>query len=257
MLRIITTFDDVLYRASGHRLLESIRAHLPHAQVLVYTELTQESISETSVPINILPEFASVADKNQDIIATADTALEPFNRRWFGWFRKVIAQHDALVRRPFDGYTVFLDADVRVIRSFPVALITQQLHRPVGVFRGDRESIESGVIFYDEKKIAAVDFVRSFMNLYLSGEFRRQRFWADNYIMQCCAESFPDAVQDLAQGRTAIKYRNSNGHSTSGQILPQTVWGDFLEHDKGLHWRQGLVTAPHQDTIAGDQRGSS
>lgn len=245
MIRIITTFNEDLYAASGRALLGSIRLHLPRAEVLVYEELDGTRLDVPTVALTELPEFGVVRDANADVIGAAAGALEPYNRRWFGWFRKVVAQHDALVRKPFAGYTVFLDADVRVMAPFDGEVIRSQLHLPVGVFRGDRESIESGVIFYDGKQGEAVEFARRYMALYTGGEFRRLPVWSDNHVLMACADAMPGVVQDLAAGRRAARHRNSNGHETGGQILPQTPWGAYLEHDKGLHWRQGIVAAPH------------
>jgi hypothetical protein len=91
----------------------------------------------------------------------------------------------------------------------------------------------------------AAGFAREFMAQFLSGAFRRQRYWADNYVMTHCAALWPQLVQDMARGCSATTHTNSNGHTTSGQILPQTLWGGFLEHDKGRHWRQGLVAPPN------------
>lgn len=248
MIRIITTFNEELYAASGRALLQSISTHLPGVEVLVYEELSGTRLDVPTVPIAGLPEFEAVRDRNRDVIGAAAGSLEPYNRRWFGWFRKVVAQHDALVRRPFTGYTLFLDADVRVMAPFDAELIRAQLRLPVGMFRGDRESIESGVIFHDGTQPAAAEFARRYMALYLGGAFRRLPVWADNYVMMACAEAMPGVVQDLAAGCRATRHRNSNGHETGGQILPQTSWGRYLEHDKGLHWRQGLVAAPHAGT---------
>ena len=244
MFRIITTFNDQLYRASGRSLLEGIARHAPSAEVLVYEELESESVPVPTVSIAALPEFRQVAADNADIISPDGAGLDPYNRRWFGWFRKVVAQHDAMTRRPFNGYTLFLDSDIRIRRGFDERMIRRTLHRAVGVFKGVRESIESGVILYDGRNPLAGRFAGIFMDEFLSRRFRGMRIWADNYVMTACMAALPEAVQDLAEGLVPVTHRNSNGHETGGQVIPLTEWGSCLEHDKGMHWRQGLVPPP-------------
>jgi len=246
-MRIVTTFDDRLYAASGKTLLETVRRHLPSAEILVYEELTSEQVDGPSVRVDRLPEFEQVLRDHRDIIPTdmGGTAvkLKGYNRRWFGWFRKVIAQYDALTRRPYEGYTVFLDSDVRVTAPFGDAEIRAELQAAVGVFKGLRESIESGVIFYDGTSPLAPAFAERFLHLFLSGEFRDFPRWDDSYVMAQCMSQMPEAVQDLAAGIASIEHTNSNGHTASGQVIPATGWNRYLEHDKGVHWRKGVVPA--------------
>lgn len=244
-MRIITTFNDALYRASAKALLESVHALLPDAEILVYEELEQESCDEPSVRVDELPEFQAVLEANRDIIPEemGGTArgLEGYNRRWLGWFRKIVMQHDALTRRPHDGYTILLDTDARIVRPFTEELIRATVAKPIGVFKGGRDSIEAGVIFFDERSEQTADFARLFMDLFLSGEFRRLERWDDGFAMEHCRQLMPRVVHDLAEGREPIEHTNSNGHSTGGHVLPQTVWGRYIEHDKGIHWRRGVV----------------
>lgn len=246
-MRIITTFNDRLYQASGHELLRSINQFIPHAELLVYHELDEHQLNVPSVNIRSLPELADIRAKQLDVLApeyggSADQ-LAGFNRRWFGWFHKIVAQHDALVRRPSGGLTLFLDCDIRVINSFETSDIQKTFNRPVGVMKGTREATETGVIAFDERTPHAAEFVREVMELYLSGRFRDLPRWDDSYAYRHCAEASPALVHDIAAGKRAIDHTNSNGHTTSGQILPLTPWARYFEHDKGLHWRTGVATS--------------
>jgi hypothetical protein len=248
-MRIITTFDDGLYAASGKRLLESVARHLPGAKILVYEELTCERVGMPSVRVNQIPEFVQVFASHRDVIPRemggSAERLEGYNRRWFGWFRKIVSQYDAITRNAYDGYTVFLDTDVRVIAPFSDEDIRAQLPKAVGVFMGLRDSIESGVIFYDGRAPLARPFVERFMDLFLSGQFRALPRWDDSFTMAHCMAQMPEAVHDFAAGIAPVEHTNSNGHTTGGQVLPATVWDHYLEHDKGIHWRGGVVPQVH------------
>ncbi len=248
-MRIITTFDDRLFVASGKRLLESVARHLPGAEMLVYEELKSERTDVPSVRVDQLPEFVEVMSRHRDVIpremgGTAER-LEGYNRRWFGWFRKIVSQYDAITRNTYDGYTVFLDTDVRAIAPFADEVIRAQLPKAVGVFTGLRDSGESGGSFYDGRAPLARPFVERFMNLFLSGQFRALPRWDDSFTMAHCMAQMPDAVHDFAAGIAPLEHTNSNGHTTGGQVLPATVWDRYLEHDKGIHWRGGVVPQVH------------
>ncbi len=252
-MRIITTFNDVLYRTSGQAMLDSVRALLPRAEVLVYEEFEEEATDLPSVRVDRLPEFQQVYENYRHLIPTemggTNEFLHGYNRRWFGWFRKVVMQFDALTRNTYDGYTILLDTDARIVKPFSDELIEQTLRKPVGVFRGTRSAIEAGVVLFDGRSQQAVDFVTGFMEVFLSGTFRNLERWDDGFVMEHCRQRMPQYVHDLAEGLEPIQHTNSNGHSTPGHVLPQTIWGEYIEHDKGLHWRKGVV--PQPDHIMG------
>ena len=256
-MRIITTFNDRLYDASGRDLLASIRTHLPHADLLVYEELDQIRLDVPTVAIRELPELAMVRENHRDVLAseyggTADT-LTGFNRRWYGWFHKIVAQYDALIRRPTEGLTLFLDCDIRVLKPFDANDILSTVQKPVGVMRGRREAVESGIITFDESTPGAAVFVQHVMNLFLDGSFRDLARWDDGFVYGHCLNQYPQFAQDVAAGLTAVDHTNSNGHATGGQILPVTPWAPFFEHDKGVHWRKGVapdINAGRRATLA-------
>jgi len=244
-MRVITTFNDRLYQASGKDLLASLATAWPEAEVLVYEELTAARLDVPTVPIADVPELHRVRASYPELIAPeyggpADH-LTGFNRRWYGWFHKIVAQYDALVRRPTGGLTLFLDSDIRVIAPPSEADLRRTIDRPVGVMQGTREAVESGVIVFDEGTPGPAEFVTHLMDLFLTGEFRRLPRWDDGYVVGVCAKKYPQLACDVAAGRTAIAHTNSNGHATAGQILPVTPWAAYFEHDKGVHMRQGIV----------------
>ena len=148
-MRVVTTFDERLYQETGRHLVESLRSHLTSEQILVYGEnMTSPLYGVQMLDVASLPELDQILVACRDIIpresgGDADT-LKGYNQRWYNWFRKVIVQYDAIVRRPNSGYTIFLDSDVRMVKSPDEAVMASVLVSAVGVLLGDRESIESG-----------------------------------------------------------------------------------------------------------------
>ena len=100
---------------------------------------------------------------------------------------------------------------------------------------------ETGVVVYRGDCSGARRFITAILDLFLSGDFLNLPRWDDGYVTKHCADLMPDLVQDFAEGMEPITYRNSNGHETIGQVLPQTFLGDYFEHDKGVHWRRSVV----------------
>jgi hypothetical protein len=253
-MRIITTFNDRLYSETGVALIDSLKLFLAPEQILVYGENMKTRIEGVQmVDVESLPELSQVAEACSDIIPREAggraEGLQGYNQRWFNWFRKVIVQYDAIVRRPTPGYTIFLDSDVRMIRLPDEERIATEVPDAVGVLLGDRDSVESGVVIYRGMDPDGVEFVTSFLWLFLSGEFRSLPRWDDGYTMRICMERHPDLVWDMASGMKAVKHRNRNGHETTGQLLPLTFLGEYFEHDKGMHWRRGIAAsvAPASD----------
>lgn len=245
-MRFITTFNDKYYRASGKQMLATLREFVPDADVLVYEELDEETITEPSVKVDELPEFHLVLENNRDVIPVdmggdGTAELKGFNRRWFGWFRKILAEHDALTRNTYDGITILLDTDVRMVKPITDAWVEERLHRPVGVFQGDRPAVEAGVVVYDGRQQLAVDYITHLMGLFTSGEFRKIDRWDDGYMMTQAINNMPESAIDFAEGLYQVEHTNSNGHMTGGHVIPQTEWGAIFEHDKGMHSRSGVA----------------
>ena len=83
------------------------------------------------------------------------------------------------------------------------------------------------------------------MNLFLSKKFRGFPRWDDSYTFEQALLGFDQSnFCDLAAGRANKQFTNTNGHTTCAQIIAFTEWGEYVEHDKGIHWRNKVV--PHQ-----------
>jgi len=127
---------------------------------------------------------------------------------------------------------------------------------PVAGFKGNRVAYDTGVVFWDENNHDTVEWIKNYMDIFISGEFRKLKRWDDGYVFTKCAKK-RGKVQDFAKGKTAKRHRNSNGHSTIGQIICQTKWNAIFEHDKGKHHpmiRKFLKTKAHKRNHVGDIR---
>lgn len=244
-MRLVSTFNQALYEASGRELIESITLHHPNSEILIYEELDGDQLDVPTVAVSELPELHEVQNRFRHLISTSygGTAknLTGYQQRWFGWFRKVLMQYDAIVRRPIGGYTVFLDSDTRFVQPLTETTIAQHLHSAVGFCKGNRECVESGVLIYDDRRPEASEFATAFLEIFTSGRFQQLKRWDDSYTMAACAAEHPHCCQDFAEGAETVHYENSNGYSTGGHIIPQTFLSDYIEHDKGVHWKQGVV----------------
>lgn len=237
-MRAITTYNENIYNFSAHKLVASIREFLPECEVVEYDESSVQQI----------PEFTNVLSANKDVIpitegGEANKVPSPegwqFNSRWFNWFKKVAVQYDCIKRNKYNGYSLFFDADIRVIKEFTEAEINQT--KPVGVFQGDRRIAETGFLILNETNSAVIEFYDKLMEFYLSGEFREYGRWDDSFSITMIKNRNPHLVQDLAENIKSGEFTNSNKHTTALQIIPFTKWGKYIEHDKGIHCRNKIL----------------
>jgi hypothetical protein len=269
-LRILTSFNSRLYNASGQTLLRTIREHLGNVTILAYFESRGSSIPSASCLRRDYPEIRNYGVELVDLLATesfrtvfqrgrhlvpvesggsatgmlGEAAHQYWNRRWLAWFSKIAAQFDALTNRPLNppGLTLWMDCDMRLIAPFRSDDILNVLTAPVGIMRGTRVAPETGFIVFDERRTETVETVREIWELFASLRFTELPRWDDGYVYGVFADRLPHLFQDFAAGRNARTHTNTNGHETVEQILPLTLFGNWLEHDKGLHRRLGLYT---------------
>ena len=248
-MKIISTFNDKIYEFSGKKMLESVKKHLPQAEIQIYEELERNTLDVDTIKLNSVPEFDEVFKANRDIIAPSfggiareKKALTFWNIRWFGWFRKVIMNYHAVCLQKYDGYLVFVDSDTRFINTFDdefLASITKG--KPISFFKGNRPAIEAGLVVVDCTDPRTQKFYDFFMEMYTSKEFRKLDRWDDGYVLTIAMKSFPeDWFCDFAQGKDGVTLTNSNGHKTCSQVIGLTPWKKYIEHDKGIHFRKGI-----------------
>ena len=261
-MKIISTLNDRLYEFSGKTMINSASNFMPNAEIQIYTEFENEqylkeleSMGVKSVDVRLIPQRDIVFEKNKDIISKqyGGEALPEdkkvhtmWNIRWFGWFHKVLACHHAVTQEDYDGWIVFADSDIRFRKGFDSSFLDRITEgKTIGFFKGHRKVAETGLICIDCRKDFSKLFYDFFMDIFISGDFRKLKRWDDSETFTATVNNMPDFTNpkenlcDMAEGvRPPNTWTNSNGHCTSGQVMSGTKWNEYLEHDKGIHARK-------------------
>jgi hypothetical protein len=251
-MKIISTFNDKLYEFSGKEMIRSARAKIPDAEIIIYQELNQNTLDLETVDVDNLPEVKKVLEENTDIISTPFGGLADkdkmtmWNARWFGWFKKIAMGYHATCVKQHKGYLLFVDSDIRFLSHFDERFIDRAtLGKSISYFRGNRSVAETGFIIVKADDLIVQDFYKYYIELFLSKKFRDFPRWDDSYAFENSMHNFDQKhFCDLAAGHLSNKHTNSNGHTTNAQIIAFTEWGEYVEHDKGIHWRNNLVPQP-------------
>ena len=248
-MRIISTFNDSMYESTGEGMLKTVEKFLPEANIFIYEELNKNKLKYPSVKVIDVPEFQEVYEKHNKLIppkfgGTAEVihGEKWWNKRWFGWFMKVLMAHDAICNKNLDGFVVFVDSDIRFMKNFNDNTLTRLTNKkPISFFKGTRAEIESGLVVVDANRKESAEFYDRFMNLFISGEFKKHNRWDDIWLMtQLIYFRDGKKVQpeecfnDFAQGKNTTHHTNSNQWKTN-QIINSTEWNEYVEHDKGVH----------------------
>ena len=254
-MKIITTFNEDMYSATGKGMLDTASKMLPSAEQVVYEEFDTLKLDVETVKVCELDKFKQVFRENKDVITTrfggdggdivGDAKNKSWNIRWFGWFRKVAMNHNAICETGYDDYVIFADSDMRFIKPFDKAFLKEVTKgKAVSYFKGHRPAIDSGFVVVNGRDPNAKKFYEMFMGIFITKEYRNLKRWDDGYVMTKIVERCPkEWVYDFAKGKNRIIYKNTTGYITGGQVIPTTVWKDYIEHDKGIHWKKDIV--PH------------
>ena len=258
-MRILSTLNDKFYDFSGKHMIQSVRDLLPKANLSVYEEFSQKrDIGCETYDLLQIPEYKQVFESNKEVISKAygglgvgfpdDIKLAKgsawWNYRWFGWFRKVLmGYHATCVNRFDDDYLMFVDSDIRFTKTFDDEFIKKVTNgKPISFFKGRRAAVETGLIVLDNRSPKSSKFYKWFMQMFIDGSFKKLERWDDSWTFTKMVERCPKKwFCDFAENQNPIKHKNSNGQETGGQIIPVTVWGDYVEHDKGMHIRNKVL----------------
>ena len=249
-MTIITTFNDKLYNFSGKGLLKSIQKHLPNEKVIIYEELNDiKNAGEIILPeyelINIksLNKLKEMLELQNDVIppkfggsATKTYGCKFWNKRWFGWFMKVLMAHDAICNKNLDGFVVFVDSDIRFMKNFNDDILARLTNKkPISFFKGTRAAIESGLVVVDANHEESVKFYERYMNFFLSGDFKKLDRWDDGYVFRKIWEEHPEIPSKDVVGPHPLK--------PFSHVVRYGMFAKYLEHDKGSHTRRyGIFT---------------
>jgi len=256
-IRFITSFNEMLFEASGRRCLETFKEHNPAYGLTAYLEAETPGVRDAmvrscrelnvdSVAVDALPrlaEFFAIARHVIPMELGGDAPPEMFpgegprtgnvwfRKHMFRWFRKMVALEHAI--RNAEGILVWMDCDCFATKPLPRTAL-ERAFRGAGVFymKGNRDHTETGLVGYDLDVPGVRELILGMLQHYMSGEFEAHPRWDDCYTFDRMRQQ-PGAprCQDIGKRQDAL-----------GHILKTTVLAPYLEHDKGLHSRKlGLV----------------
>ena len=253
-MRFITSFNDVLYDASGRRCVESFRELNPSFEIVAYIEGDNldpieshlDSLGAGTVRLDTLPLLEEFFETARDVIprelgGDAPDEMFPgqgpqsgdvwFRKHMFRWFRKIVALDHAT--RGYDDVLFWVDCDCFCKAPLPRKVI-EDAFRGAGIIhmKAKRDYSETGLVGYDLGVPGVRELIADMKEHYLSRRFVDHHRWDDCITLDLHRER-PGAPPSRDVARRAI---------AEGQVLPTTPFGRYLEHDKGLHSRKlGLV----------------
>jgi GT2 family glycosyltransferase len=256
-VRFITSFNQVLYEASGKRCVETFRYWNDAYELWVYIEGEDEvALNEMEVSLRqagttvvrlddlpLLGEFQEVARDVIPIELGGDAPPEMFpgegpqtGNVWFRkhmirWFRKVVALEHAT--DGYAGHLFWIDCDCFSKAPLPRDVI-ERAFRGAGVIhmKADRAASEAGLIGLDLSASGVHALIQGMKAHYLSRAFTSFDRWDDSFVLDLML-----AREDAPKARDVARYVVG-----TGDVLPSTPFAPYLEHEKGLHSRGlGLV----------------
>tara|TARA_B110000495_G_C23041782_1_gene625395 strand:- start:1753 stop:2520 length:768 start_codon:yes stop_codon:yes gene_type:complete len=249
-MKILTTFNQNLYSATGENLIKSIVELNPNINVELYTEnLNDDTLKKlyTYKNMQVSELDMSIIDKmlnlHSDKIPVYDggTLKAPtgYNRRWFQWFRKIVMWYQSYEKLE-PGYHIYVDSDIRCIGPCPVNLFSGM--RGINILQSSLNGSEAGFIVCEGQNQKIYDIFETMVNEYLSGEIFKYPRVDDGYILTQFFKRYGNIFNDMAKDIKPRHYKNSNGHRTGEHLLPFTKFGTYFQHDKGIHWRKKIVS---------------
>ncbi len=135
--------------------------------------------------------------------------------------KKVYAQCDAAEEAA--DYLVWLDADVEVLKPFTVDQVAGLLNgKALACYQRERYHSECGVVLWDMRHLATLDFFDAYRSLYDTGKvFTLPGGWHDCWALDAVVQALQVPVENLTV----------NGGL---EVVSQSALGEFVRHDKGM-----------------------
>lgn len=255
-----TTFNSILYQASGQALLKSFALHMPENHLLVCYEddirelIIKHHVNKLSL-YNLDNDFFldNWLNKNADIIpekyggqwkgcdcGPQDNYLKGhrkqcpsmgFNARAACWFRKIATLHLAY-KIDYD-IIVFVDCDSVFKKNIPDKLIEDtiqdnELAYHLGPHRKSRDTgIESGFIIFQKP----FNFLDRVIDSYTSKDFRKYDRWDDGYVIKRVLYRSPDIKAIDLVGFYPVE-------TIGSRVMERGPFSQYIRHDKGKHSAQ-------------------
>lgn len=252
----VTSFNQQLFDASGKVMCQSFLDSKSIGRLMVVSEgMAGDDIPTddliTVQPIENMSALKRWEDRNRDIIpkdlggsAVCRCRGNPppqskrhmpkcpnkwFNRYACKWFRKVVALNDAMSISKAE-VIIWVDCDSVFKKAITDEVILEALRgKAIGYMKSkDRPVIESGLLLFHRTR-GGLQLIESVFSRYMSGKFRDDERWDDGYQWQRVLELDPELRRISIDMAT-----KASGHA---DVLPHTIFGSYLEHNKGRHSR--------------------
>lgn len=264
----VTSCADDMWKASGHKLVDSFLQTETEGDLLVCLEYSQEVRDQVPRASNLHvynlasdPWMLNWLKDNSDVIPThlggqhdgicrcprgplgihAKNHRQPcigywFNRNASRWFRKIASVRYA-AKSGFSpkGFSaiVWLDSDCVFTRRTTQAHVLNWFSRDRACFylKNKRPVIEAGVVGYN-LAAGGSRLIDSLCQRYESKRYRRDPRWDDCYQLQMALRT---------SGVRSIDIAHSVGQRAA--VVEHSLVGPFITHAKGVHGRGlGIMT---------------
>ncbi|MAF25672.1 hypothetical protein CL634_08900 [bacterium] len=247
-----TTFNNVLYNATGRKMIESfihcrtegemLIAHegvdLPKHRKFIEYDLSEDKFlnrwlknNEDIIPIELGGRFGGKF-KNK------------FKYRASQWFRKIPTFKKAL-EYDYDAI-IFVDSDVvfkfgiyKGVKQGLTSDYISEVFGDCGMFchygqgrKMKNLGVECGFVGFHMKN-GGRKFLEIIIDIFDSGKFREYERWDDSYIFGQIIKSHPEIkVNDLVKDTLEC------------DVIEEGIFDPYITHDKGVHWRQHGFKSP-------------
>lgn len=248
-LLYVTSFNRKLYYATGQYLVNSfLETDSEGVLLLTYDEFPIYTREENIIQFNlghsvwlhdffksnpdILPANIQPCKCNNDPVNLSKVKFHKkgcyftyWNRYLYRWINK-IASLEYAVNTLLYTDIVWLDCDCLFKQKVTEEYILGQFKgHDTFYFKGPRREVEeTGIVGYRN-----VQFIKSYIYRYTSGNFRNNIRWDDCYQYQMARKEYK--IKSIDLGR----------HCITTDPIPESNFGQYITHTKGKHNRLGIV----------------
>lgn len=230
----VTTFSEDIYKATGHRLLETFSEHQKEGQLVACHEGFKLTADDHRILEIDITNDAWLAGWDRLYKADCLASRDYWCKRAWQWFRKAVALRTALglVKGQENAnrgqFLVWLDCDVEFKKNLSAAAIGGLLgNHGILHLKGTRGWTEMGIVIYDLNHPKVRGFLQRFFALY-DGGFKKLTRWDDCWLFdECARHSDNGLLKDIAPRQRT-------------RVVDESPLGPYLLHKKGFHTRNKI-----------------
>jgi len=245
---VITTFHGVGLQQYGQRMIDTFEKNWPReVDLMVFAEDCQPQVSKNNS--HIIDLKASSRDLREFLARHRDNDLahgrsgppDVYNpRKQFRWDAvrfcyKVFSVAEA-AQRINNGWMIWLDADTHTHTQIPQSWLSRvcpadSMISYIG--RGEKYHSECGWVAYNLDHPATRDFVKDFVDMYVTDSIFDEREWHDSYIWDVIRRKY----QHLHRFHDLNPEPDTKGLAKHPFINSEL--GGYMDHVKGDRKHQG------------------